>query len=179
MAVDKSLIESLGLFAGLDPRELSQMAGILELYTAGEGEVVAERGSFAGSLFINISGDFLVHFKDGRALTLHEKGDVFGWSTIVGPFEYTATAVALTCGEYLSLPGDKFREIVQEKAALAEKLMQNMKTVLALRLSLIREDSELGCAITEKIGRFDTADTLFDAPPEEPEQAREETKDPS
>ena len=133
MAVDIGLIESLDVFADLKHAEMEQITSLMRKTRVTEGEVITRRGDRAHTFFIVLSGDFMVSFNEGRAITLHNKGDIMGCSTIVAPFNYTGTATALTDGEVLSMPGQDFLSLIQSDSGLSDKIMKKITGIVTER----------------------------------------------
>ncbi len=107
MPSDSIILESLDFFAGLTPAELEQAHSIAHPMQVAEAEILTRIDAPARNFFIVLSGNFMIAFKDDRAITLHDKGKIMGWSTVFTPFRYKGTTTALTEGEVLSIPGDK------------------------------------------------------------------------
>jgi CRP-like cAMP-binding protein len=84
----------------------------------------------------------MIHFKGGKAFTLHGKGNVIGMSTMLEPFDYRGTTVALTDGEVLFVSGDKFNELIQGNARLGEVVMRRLNDVIAQRMPFFSESSQ-------------------------------------
>ncbi len=79
----------------------------------------------------------MVFFKDGRSYTLHNKGDVIGLSTVVIPFYYTGTAVALSDGVVLSMPGQELLRLIESNPALSDKIMKKINQIVSARLPFV------------------------------------------
>jgi CRP-like cAMP-binding protein len=79
----------------------------------------------------------MLYFKEGRAMTLHKEGDIMGWSTIVTPFQYKGTAVALTDGEVLSMSGQEFLQLIQGNSSIGDKIMKKINKIIAERMPFI------------------------------------------
>lgn len=133
MTVDIGLIESLDILADLKYVEMEQLTSLMRKMKVTEGEVITRRGDGAHAFFIVLSGDFMVSFNDGRAITLHNKGDIIGCSTVVAPFNYTGTATALTNGEVLSMPGQDFLSLIKSDPALSDKIMKKINMIISER----------------------------------------------
>jgi len=137
MPTDIQTLESLDLFSAFSNKELAQLVGIIEPLKVTEGEILTQRGTPATTFFVIISGNFMVSFKNDRAFTLHDKGKIIGWSTIVTPFNYTGTATALTDGEVLTISGTELHRIVLEDAPLAQKFMEQINKVVEERAPFV------------------------------------------
>lgn len=140
MTTEINILESLGIFEGLNHEELEHLASLMNPVKVKEGETLARRGQTAHTFFVILSGNFMLHFKDGRAVTLHKKGDIMGWSTVVTPFQYRGTAVAMTDGEVLTMSGQEFLRLIQENSALSDKIMRKINDVVTERMPIATGD---------------------------------------
>jgi len=138
MPTDTKLLESLDLFAQLNAEERQQIESITHTMKVVASEVLAKRDTPAREFFINVSGNFMIAFDQGRAITLHQKGDLMGWSSVFTPFRYKGTIVALTDGEVLSIPGEDFLRLILGNSSLNDKLMKTINQVAAERMSFVQ-----------------------------------------
>jgi CRP-like cAMP-binding protein len=141
MTVELKLLETLDLFEGVEKEDLELLGALLKPMRVNEGEVLTRRGDPAQNFYIILYGSFMIYFKDGKAFTLHERGDVIGMSTMLEPFNYRGTTVALTDGEVLIVAGDKFNELIQGNARLGEKIMRTLNDVIAQRMPFFGEST--------------------------------------
>jgi len=130
---------ALGLFATLNSEELEQVQALIQRQNVVESEVLVQKGAPAVTLFINLSGNFMISFDEDRAITLHQKGDLMGWSAVFTPFRYKGTIVALTDGQILTLPSEEFLRLILSNAALGDKVMKKINQVAAERMSFVKE----------------------------------------
>lgn len=137
MAVDPKALQDIPLFEDMDEDALLKISQLMNQSTAHEGEVLTQKGEGAHSFYVILAGNYMVSFDDGRAFTLHDKGQIIGWSSIVTPFKYTGTAVALTRGEVLSMSSEDFRVLLQEDARISEKLMLKISAIISQRMPYI------------------------------------------
>ena len=140
MPTDIQTLKSLDLFGELTSEELNQIAPIIHPVKVSEGELLTQRGEPATAFYVVLKGNFIISFKDGRAFTLHERGDIIGWSTIVTPFRYTGTAVALTDGEALTLQGDDFLQVIQGESSIGDKIINKINPIIAERVPYFSRD---------------------------------------
>ncbi len=133
MTVEIQTLKTLDLFKEMDSNELGEIAPLMKSMRITEGEVLTRRGDTAHTFFIILEGNFMVYFKSGRAYTLHEQGNIIGMSTVLAPFQYRVTTVALTEGKVLSVPGDKFLEMIQGNSALGDKIMRRLHDIVVQR----------------------------------------------
>lgn len=137
MAVDPKALQDISLFEDMDEDELFKISQLMNHATIQEGEILTQRGEGAHSFYVILSGNYMVSFEKGRAFTLHDKGQIIGWSSIVTPFKYTGTAVALTQGEVLSMSSEDFRVLLQEDARISEKLMLKISAIISQRMPYV------------------------------------------
>ncbi|HUV51132.1 MAG TPA: Crp/Fnr family transcriptional regulator [Anaerolineae bacterium] len=133
MSVDINIIDSLNLFEDISHAELEEVASLMRRIRVTEGEVITRQGNTANSIFILLSGNFMVFFKEGRSYTLHNKGDIIGLSTLILPFYYTGTAVALTDGDVISIPGQELLRLIESNSALGGKIMKKINQIISAR----------------------------------------------
>jgi CRP-like cAMP-binding protein len=133
MPASLELLRSIELFSTFTQEELEKIAPLVNPMKVMEGEILAKRGYRARTFFIVIKGNFMLSFENGKAITLHNKGDIMGWSTLVAPFQYRGTVIALTKGEVLTLPGQEFYLLLQSESALSSKIMDEINSIIASR----------------------------------------------
>ena len=137
MSTDIRSLKSLDFFVNLNFGELEQIAPLIHLTKVTEGEVLTRKGETARTFFIVLSGNFMLSFKEERSFTLHNKGNIIGWSTLVTPFRYKGTAIALTDGMVLSMPGQEFLRLIQSNSELAGKIMQKINKIISERIPYV------------------------------------------
>jgi CRP-like cAMP-binding protein len=133
MPASPELLKSIEMFSTFTEEELEKIAPLVNPMKVMEGEFLARRGYRARTFFIVITGNFMLSFENGKAITLHNKGDIMGWSTLVTPFTYKGTVIALTDGEVLTLPGQEFYLLLQSDSELSSKIMKEINSIIASR----------------------------------------------
>lgn len=137
MAIESKVLHDMPLFEDMDEDVLHKISQLMNYTMVQEGEVLTQKGEGAQSFYVILTGNYMVSFDDGRAFTLHEKGQIIGWSSIVSPFKYTGTAVALTRGEVFSMSSEDFRLLLQEDARISEKLMLKISAIISQRMPYV------------------------------------------
>lgn len=112
------------------------LARLMHIRKVNEGEVLTRRNDIAQTFYVILSGNFMIYFKKREALTLHERGQVIGMSTVLKSSTYRGTTVALTDGEVLSARGDELIKLLQSNAALGDKLMLRLSRLISDRLAM-------------------------------------------
>ena len=129
-------LKNFKIFSELLPDEWAKVYPLLNHVKIIEGEELIREGDRAHTFFVILRGHFMIHYRDGRALTVNRKGDIIGWSSVISPFQYTANVTALTEAEVLSISGAKFLELIQSNTDLGEKLVKNINELLHHRDSI-------------------------------------------
>ena len=126
-------IKQLAIFRDLDPDEWTELYPLLRHVWVIEGEQLIRQGDRAHTFFVILNGHFMIHYRDGRALTLNKKGDIIGWSSVIRPFQDTGSVTALTRGDLLAIPGARFLELLQSNAPLGDKLIKKISEIVQMR----------------------------------------------
>ena len=134
MAVDPKALYDIPLFEDMDSNALEKISLLMNYMKVQEGELLTQKGQGSHTFYIILSGNFLISYNEDRAFTLHEKGKIMGWSSVVTPFRYTGTAVALTQGEVLCLSAASFRELLMGDARISEMLMKKINAIVYRRM---------------------------------------------
>lgn len=129
MATDAQMLEALELFSEFSREELEQIAPIADPALVGEGEVLTRRGDAAETLYVVLSGNFMVYFREGQAFTIHEPGELMGVFTVHTPFRYISTSVALTDGKVLALPSHELLALIEGNTAIGDKMMRKLNAI--------------------------------------------------
>lgn len=137
MHPDYETIKNLDLFEGLTFEQIEDIVSIGYTARVFEGELLIREGDEANHFYISLSGDFMLHAGDGRAMTIHEKGAIVGVSSVVGPLNYRINVTALTEGTVLMIPGEAFQQIIdthtdlgQKVVSIIEKDIENRKVLM-------------------------------------------------
>ncbi len=138
MNIDLQNIHEIDIFKGLSPEELDKTLPILHPVKIFEGERFIREGDTSQMFYIIISGNYMIYFKDGRAFTLHNKGDMIGWATITSPFTYHESAVALTDGVALTIPVEEFFDLMQGNSELGSKITKKVTEIVRQRKAFVK-----------------------------------------
>ncbi|MCF8035738.1 MAG: cyclic nucleotide-binding domain-containing protein [Desulfobacteraceae bacterium] len=132
-------IKQLAIFRDLAPEEWAEIYPLLRHVWVIEGEQLIREGDRAHTFFVILNGHFMIHYRDGRAITLNQKGDIIGWSSVISPFQYTGSVTALTHGDLLAIPGARFLELLQSNAPLGDKLIKKISEIVQMRETMETE----------------------------------------
>lgn len=129
-------IEEVDLFQGMAPgfmNELSEMARE-EFWEA--GETIFSQGEVADTLYILESGrvNLVVQQEGSINFLLDHSGEVFGWSALVEPNTYTASARCYDDCLALTLDREGLEHVFQKHPQEAYTVMRRLAGVVGRRL---------------------------------------------
>ena len=122
-------LERVPLFAGLDRREVEQIARLFKVRRFAEGETVVMEGSGGAAFFLIDSGAATISIRGTERGAL-QPGDHFGEIALIDEGTRMATITAsgdLVC---FGLTFWEFRPLVHDNGAIAWKLLQSMAKML-------------------------------------------------
>jgi CRP-like cAMP-binding protein len=120
-----AVLKKVPLFAGLDDRELEQIATSMRERRVAAGEVVLEQGAGGAGFFVVGEGEADVTV-DGSPVGMVGPGDYFGEIALLTGSDRTATVTAtkdMVC--YGMTPWD-FKPLVESNTTIAWKLLTAM-----------------------------------------------------
>jgi CRP-like cAMP-binding protein len=125
MPAPTELLEDVGLFEGLEKRELNRLADSFKERQFDEGDVIAEEGKSGIGFFVIAEGEaeVLVH---GDAVDTLKPGEYFGEIALIDAGARTATVRAKTPLKAYGLTGWDFRAFVESNASVSWKLLVAM-----------------------------------------------------
>jgi CRP/FNR family transcriptional regulator, cyclic AMP receptor protein len=144
MATTVSLAE-FPLFRNLPEPLLDQIDALGEEQTFSQGETIFREGEDANSLHFLLDGEVLLKVRltsRPESITVSavsQRFESFGWSGIVPPYHYTASAVCETDCKILKIPGDRMMKILEENPAAGFTVMQRITELVSSRLRNSRQ----------------------------------------
>ena len=127
-------IRNVDIFRGLRDEELKVVSQYCQEEKVPEATALCEEGARADKLFILEEGTVCIKFKKGVHFEIHGPGKILGWSFLVPPNRYTASAVTVTPSSLLTIKSPDFYELVHKEAKLGLKIMDNLSQVVSGRL---------------------------------------------
>jgi CRP-like cAMP-binding protein len=131
MHPDYETIKKLDLFEGLTSEQIDDFISICYITSVFEGELLVREGDAANHFYISISGDFMLHADDGRAMTTHEGGAILGVSCVTGPLNYQINVTALTEGAVMVIPAEAFQQFIDGHSDLGQKIISIIEADLS------------------------------------------------
>nr|WP_303649921.1 cyclic nucleotide-binding domain-containing protein [Desulfobotulus pelophilus] len=105
----------------------------MQVFRVREGEEVIRWGRKAETLYITISGDYLMAFPDGSGFTLHGSGEVIGMNAMLNQGRYTARGLALTDGSLMALYRANRERMLEENPRFADRIQRSIQAYLNQR----------------------------------------------
>lgn len=132
IAVDR--IREVEIFQGLKDEELKAASRYCQEEEVPAGTTLCQEGGRADKLFILEEGTVCISFKKGVHFEIRGPGKILGWSFLVPPNRYTASAVTATPAKLLTIKSPDFYELVNGEAKIGLRIMDNLSRVVAGRL---------------------------------------------
>jgi CRP/FNR family transcriptional regulator, cyclic AMP receptor protein len=122
---------------GLDQSELALIARLATLEDYPSGTFLAQEGEAANRLFLLVAGKALVttrntDFGEG-VLDEVSPGDIAGWSAVVAPYRYIASAHVVEDSTAISIAGSDLRNLFESQHHLGRTIMENIGHVVERR----------------------------------------------
>lgn len=127
-------LRNVEIFQGLKEEDLKIITPFCQEETIPEGITLCVEGTRADRLFILQEGKVALHFKNGAHFTIETPGKILGWSFLIPPNRYTATAVTMAPSKLLLIKGPDFYALIHKETDLGLKIMDNLSQVVARRL---------------------------------------------
>ncbi|MBP1747537.1 MAG: cyclic nucleotide-binding protein [Deltaproteobacteria bacterium] len=123
------------LFKGVSQRFVTRIANASDELKYKANAVIFKRGEEASHFYVLVAGD--VHAELGTAestLAVNKPGEVFGWSALVAPYVYTATARCVKDTRVIKISRDLIEEVIEEHPAEGLAVLKNLAAIIAGRL---------------------------------------------
>lgn len=126
--------KNVDIFQGLTDEELTIAAQFCQEESVPEGITLCEEGARADKLFILEQGAVSIRFKKGAHYAIQSPGKILGWSFLVPPNRYTASAVTISPSKLLVIKSPDFYDLIHNDKEMGLKIMDNLAQVVASRL---------------------------------------------
>jgi CRP-like cAMP-binding protein len=143
--VDAQVLKGFALFRGLDDSELTRIAELCRERTLNEGDRSFREGMRATEVHLCRSGkiDIAVWVREpwNMTVTVHEveAGEVFGWSGLVAPYTYTASAECVERAEEIYMKGMDLLDFFEQNPHIGYVVMRNLTADISARLGQTRQ----------------------------------------
>ncbi len=129
------------LFHGVPEEEVQKILLIGEKKVYEPGAVLFRAEDDATEMYFIETGRVAIRVKEGeteKTVYTASEGDVLGWSTVVLPYQRTATAVVVEKAEVIAIETNKFQKFCDENAAMCYQVAQNLNRAVIARLRFVK-----------------------------------------
>jgi CRP-like cAMP-binding protein len=130
-------VNQVAIFKELDKDQIELLRPLFEAFSCQPGTVIFRQGERAEFLYLVIDGKVDISFKpyDGLPITVSHvgKGDLFGWSAVVGSEKYTSSAVAIEDVKAFRVHGSKLRKFCQEHPEAGKDILEGLANRVSFR----------------------------------------------
>lgn len=143
--VDKTLISAIPMFNELSEDVTSLIAAKAELKKFDAGELIFKEGDNAHSIHFLVNGTIALKVQimtrpDHVTVSyIGKQNDCFGWSGLVSPNYYTASAICEDPTEVLEIKGVDLLAILEQHPAAGFRVMHRMANLVSDRLRNSRQ----------------------------------------
>jgi hypothetical protein len=128
-------LRKVDVLQSLTDWELKIVAQFLKEENVPEGITLFEEGQKADRLFILEEGEVAVQFPRGEPYNINGPGKILGWSFLVPPHRYTASAETKAPSKLLVMKSPDFYYLIHKEPRMGVKVMSNLAQVVAGRLT--------------------------------------------
>jgi len=131
------------LFQGLTDEEIRRILSIGQPMICEPGTVLFREDDDALKIYFIESGRVAVRVKDKeefieRVVYTATKDDVLGWSTVVLPYQRTASAVVVEKARIVAIDTDKFQQFCDQNPSMCYRVAQNISRAAISRMRLAK-----------------------------------------
>lgn len=133
------------LFKDLPEEFLAKLSPLCQEESFAAGETIFREGKQANLLHFLLEGSLVLKVQltsrpeNITVSAVNRKYESFGWSGLVPPHHYTASAVCEQDCRVLTIPGEALRELLQQNTAAGFVVMQRIAEMIANRLHNSRQ----------------------------------------
>lgn len=129
-------IKEVDLFQGLSPGFMNKLAELSRETEYGSDVLLFERTQPAEVLYILVQGSISLFLEGGGSIhyTLDSPGQIFGWSALVEPHLYTASAMTVSPVKVLELDSARLQRTLERNPAEAYLVMKRLAGIIGQRL---------------------------------------------
>lgn len=138
-------LKGFSLFQGIDDGSLSKLVGLCNVYPMHEGDKLFAEGTRATDVHFCLKGmvDIVIWVRSpwNKNVAVHraQPGELFGWSALVAPYTYTASAECVESGEELRIKGYELMTILDKEPSMGYAVIRNLGSEISARLAQTRQ----------------------------------------
>jgi hypothetical protein len=131
--IEMDRLKEVEILQGLEEWELQSMAQFFSEETAPAGKSLCEESARADRLYILLQGSVSLTSKKLGQLEISTPGKIVGWSFLVPPYRYTASAVTTSPSRLLVIKSPDFYSLIHKEPRMGMKVMKNLAQAMAGR----------------------------------------------
>ena len=126
-------LRKVEILQGLTEWELQSIARFFQEENIPAGVSLCEEGSRADQLYILEQGSISIRSKKLGQLEINTPGKIVGWSFLVPPYYYTASATSTSPSKRLVIKSPDFYYLIHKDPKMGVKVMDNLAQIMASR----------------------------------------------
>jgi CRP-like cAMP-binding protein len=134
-------IKKVEFLQGLTEWELQNIAWFFQEENFPERVSLCEESARADQLYILEQGSALIHSKKQGELNISTPGKIVGWSFLVPPYCYTASAQTTSPSRFLVIKTPDFYYLIHKEPKMGVKVMENLAQIMASRFKGLEDFS--------------------------------------
>ena len=136
-------VRDIELLSGLSDEEYEMVAKVCREEIYEEGSIIFNEGEISKKLCAVESGRVILEYEvtQGRRVMVGDevKRGLFGWSALIAPYRYTATARATQRTTIIVIDGQQMQELCNVHPHMCAIVTQHLVRILARRLETLRK----------------------------------------
>ena len=143
--ITPEMLAEFDLFKNVSKDTLKAVADISETVKVGKDEYVFREGEKADKLHLLVSGSIALRVNltsrpDSVTVSfINRPHQTLGWSGVVAPNHYTASALCEEDSELIVIPSDKFMQILDRHPEAGYRVMLRITSIISDRLRNSRQ----------------------------------------
>jgi CRP-like cAMP-binding protein len=133
-------LAKVDLFAGLSDKQFERISAFCEYAEFNRGELLFQEGDQAKNFYILLEGKAVIQIQLSSRPTTVSVGVInqpyqsLGWSSIVSPFFYTASALCEEDSRFISVQGNDFIDDLEKDSEAGVVVFRRIAEVISNRL---------------------------------------------
>ncbi len=131
-------LRKINILSELTDPMLKKIQPMVHLHLYGDRAVIFKEGQKAEHFYMLLKGKLLLEAEVSDTIMISlgaiKPGYSFGWSALLGAPSHTSYAICNEPCEVLSIPGDRFRHLLNEDHTLGFRIMESVSKILKNRL---------------------------------------------
>ena len=138
--VIKDELVKVNVFEGLSESQLEKIVDITDVVLYEEGQEIHHESSNAKHLFVLTKGEVHLqvqlssHNQQVTVGMINQANQCFGWSGVIAPHYYTATAICRKESEVLVIDGQELLDILESEPIIGFRIIKGIAQIISSRL---------------------------------------------